>query len=269
MKQTIFIGEDWTPVENAADAVMVKIIDNDGKITFGIRPGSAGAIQNTFEGHEGRPGLRGGSLPRDSAGASSQDDINRIASEKIERIKSHEPHVTETLTKFANEHNGEMQGLHNRMKTEESLVRKIKSDMAEKGLDAQKAADEINDALRYTMTFEDHKNFTDSVLSVEEKLKADGYSRYDTKYKNMFGPEKVYEGYNTVWVNNDNGDLFELQFHTTDSLRIKSINHTLYKEFRTSEDPAQRAALYSQMINNWKDPSYRRPLNYEKLGKVL
>lgn len=90
MSETIFLDEYWNPVE-ADSAVMVKVIEDDGRVRFGIRKREeAGPLMsalnklfpNSFEGHRGRPGQRGGSLPRDAAGPSAEIDRHGYALDK-------------------------------------------------------------------------------------------------------------------------------------------------------------------------------------------
>ena len=50
--------------------------------------------------------------------------------------------------------NGQLAGLNNRLKTLDSLTRKIKSDSITQGISLAKAAAKISDALRYTMVIE-------------------------------------------------------------------------------------------------------------------
>ena len=68
MTTTIYIGNNWNLVDDPSNAVMVKVIDDDGRVRFGVRPG---LTQNSFPGHEGRPGQVGGSRPRDASAPDS------------------------------------------------------------------------------------------------------------------------------------------------------------------------------------------------------
>lgn len=94
MTETIFITQDWEITEDPAVAAMVKVIDDNGRVTFGIRPGMA---QNTFEGHEGRPGQVGGSLPRGDSGRQTGNAIDQAFARGGFTVKAiglpHEPKV--------------------------------------------------------------------------------------------------------------------------------------------------------------------------------
>jgi hypothetical protein len=142
------------------------------------------------------------------------------------------------LQSIAKANGGEMLGLPNRLKTMQSLARKIASSEPKR---------DINDALRYTMSF-DQQNFTRGVQDTMATLKAQGYSL--TKLRNTFTPGKSYMGINTFY-DTPKGYTFELQFHTPASFDMKEGNHFLYEAQRVlPEGDPQIKALNQQMIRN-------------------
>jgi len=72
----------------------------------------------------------------------------------IDGVKASEKHITSTMKGVVKEVNGQLAGLNNRLKTLDSLTRKIKSDSITQGISLAKAAAKISDALRYTMVIE-------------------------------------------------------------------------------------------------------------------
>jgi hypothetical protein len=65
----MYLTEEFEPVEPSDPRMaMVKVRYPDGRIVFGF---PARVVKNTFEGHEGRPGKIGGSLPRGEPKGSS------------------------------------------------------------------------------------------------------------------------------------------------------------------------------------------------------
>lgn len=217
-------------------------------------------FRNAFEGHRGRPGEVGGSTARGVPVV----EIEQATRDKLGKVAAYEPRITGILEGNAAKNGGEMAGLHNKMKSGESLARKIKSDMEELGLTADEAAGQINDALRYTVLY-DGNTYTKSVKAMEAELKEEGFRILDHKRKNFYISNPMYEGYNTVWTN-DSGETFELQFHTPQSLQIKKSVHGLYEQFRVSEDPAIRSRIAEEMEKAWKVPTYTKPLGFESLG---
>jgi hypothetical protein len=256
----IYMDKNWEVVEDPRQATLVKVIRDNGDIEFGVREE---VKSNAFEGHRGRPGERGGSLPRSAGTGPTPKSVLDIYRRKMKN----EPAITKDMQELSDEKNGRLAGLNHRTKDEASFVRKVKADAAEKGVTLDEAAGQINDAVRYTMVFESPEEFAGSVKATEASMLEKGYSRYDHKRKNFYDEavgDRTYEGYNTVWVS-PTGDTFELQFHTEQSLKIKGINHDLYKIARQTNDQAERARLVQQMIENWRSPEYKRPLNYKSL----
>lgn len=152
--------------------------------------------------------------------------------------------ITDTMTGIASEFGGEMRGLEYRVKSTDSLARKIDADAnAEHGGDIDKAAAKISDASRYTMVLDD-SNYTNGLASLEEKLAADGY---EVRTKNFWQEGDPYQGVNMKLTKD--GVTSELQLHTKQSLQIKETQlHPVYENFRVSTDPVVRRSLYSQMV---------------------
>jgi hypothetical protein len=178
-----------------------------------------------------------------------------------------EPENTAMIKELASTYGGEMTGLEHAVKTEESLTRKIINDVIEKGLPPEEAAKEINDVNRYTMIF-DPENYTEQVNQVVRDLEERGWSKYDEKWKNFFGTGDAYDGLNMVMVN-DQGQKFEIQFHTPESVEIKDKAHDVFDEYRElrPNDP-ERKTLYDEMAALWV--GYQKPANWEQLpGRLL
>lgn len=114
------------------------------------------------------------------------------------------------------------------------------------GCSPEKASKDIKDVLRYTYIVDD-KLFYNCFPKIRETLKDKGYNFY--RIKNSLKRKGVmYRGVNTV-VKMPDGYLFELQFHTSDSLEIKEIVHKLYEEYRQLNPNSNRAKiLEKQMI---------------------
>ena len=158
------------------------------------------------------------------------------ARELINNLKQIESKVTQDLSNLANKYGGKMKGLDLRLKSEESLARKLKTD----GINTP-----MNDVLRYTTTFENSK-FTRGVQNIINDLKIQGYEV--VKIKNTFQDGVVYKGINTN-VKAPDGQVFELQYHTPNSFNVKqNINHSLYKEFRLLDVNSARAIEIKQLM---------------------
>lgn len=231
--------------------------------------------------HYGRPGERGGSLPRE--GGSGGGDVGggmakfgettfpartpEEAAENYHAIHAQlEPQVTNYLTQVSQRFGAEMVGMDNRLKKPSSLARKVKADAESMGIPPSEAVTMINDAIRYTMVT-DADSLVDTVLAIQKDMAANGWVKYDEKWKNFFHPGDAYDGYNTVFWNPETGIKFELQFHTQESINLKSEAHKMYEEYRNlPEDSPKRRELFEQMTAIWQN--YNRPSGYERLPGI-
>jgi len=167
--------------------------------------------------------------------------------------------ITDTMTGIASEFGGEMKGLEYRVKSTDSLARKIDADAnAEYGGDVNKAAANISDASRYSMVL-DESNYTAGLAAMEQKLAADGY---EVRTKNFWQEGDPYQGVNMKLTKD--GVTSELQLHTKESYNIKTTQlHPVYENFRITSDPAVKASLYSQMVSI--AATIPKPADYETL----
>ncbi len=165
----------------------------------------------------------------------------KIFNENMSRIKKFEPNITNTLETIAKENEGIMVGLETKFKSFESTLRKIKSKIKDKGalfLTAyifERELINLKDLLRYTIVYEP-AHFTQSVKNTLDELKKLNYSLKELK--NRFEDE-VYKDIITHYSIDDDSIkinfTFEVQFHTPETLKLKSISHHLYEITRQYE----------------------------------
>ena len=162
----------------------------------------------------------------------------RRAKELLTKAQQAEPQVTKLLSQLAEENGGKMVGLDYRLKSLESLTRKL----------ADEPGKPINDALRYTQLYEPD-NLGAGARDVMASMENAGYQK--VAVKNTFQEGAPYKGINTVWED-PSGTPCEVQFHTPESFDTKqNINHPLYEQARVlpAGDPRQDD-IYDQMIQN-------------------
>lgn len=157
--------------------------------------------------------------------------------------KQEEGSVTPQLTNLASTHQARMEGLAHRLKTQESLARKLEQKSATKGLSPNEYAKKIGDALRYTMvTRED--NYGSTAQAVIDDFRKAGYT---VEVENTWKPGATYKGINTN-IKKD-GLTFELQFHSENSIVAKGKNHVLYEIARDAKaTPDERAQATAEML---------------------
>lgn len=177
------------------------------------------------------------------------DEQYGIAGEYLDRVRQVEPEVTNELVATAKRMGGDMIGLDYRVKTRNSLARKMMSDVQESGgeLSARQALAEINDALRYTIRL-DNARYSDEVYRFLIDADTRGLL---VKSKIRWSEGDSYRGVNAVLKHPKTGQMYELQFHTQGSLNLKDKNHPLYERHRRMRpDNPEKDSLNQQMIGN-------------------
>lgn len=151
-----------------------------------------------------------------------------------------EPRVSKDMQAFADEQGGKLEGFSHRLKTEESIARKLMS----------KSRTTIGDALRYTIVLPEDV-YALQVQSVIESLRDKGYK--EVSVENYWEPGDDYQGINGNWGVPNSDIVLELQFHTSDSLRMKEdVVHRLYEQYRSLPDTNQgKQMLFNVMKRYW------------------
>jgi hypothetical protein len=154
---------------------------------------------------------------------------------------------TDMLSGIAEARGGKMNDLEYRLKSSESLARKIESNSKKKGTTIAEETDNIWDVSRYTMEYPT-ATFSENANGTLRDLEAEGFTIYEVK--NTMGSRDVdYRGVN-VKLEKD-GQKMELQFHTPESTAAKKANHPIYEVRRADNTPeSQYAALDAQMVAN-------------------
>ncbi|MGP1376827.1 MAG: hypothetical protein ACTTKS_04595 [Bulleidia sp.] len=75
-----------------------------------------------------------------------------------------------------------------------------------------------------------------------------------------------YKGINTL-IESKDGYVFELQFHTPQSLEVKEMNHKLYEEARLRDTPPERKRELLDMMSKNADV-IEAPNEIEKIKNV-
>lgn len=155
-------------------------------------------------------------------------ELAQLADRVLSEAKTAEPVSTATMRRLAAEAGGQLQGLEHRLKSRDSLIRKIKDD-ADSGGSFREAAEAITDALRYTIQLPDAQYAEDAVQTLD-KIRSLGYS---TRVKNYWlNEDNPYQGVN-VALTDPGGQRLELQFHTEASFTVKEEQlHPLFEQQR-------------------------------------
>jgi hypothetical protein len=173
-----------------------------------------------------------------------------------------EPKVTELMKTIQENSGGEFVQLNQRVKSTESLARKIDGDaVVQYDGDRSRAADEISDAVRYTLKVGDD-TYAQALESTTKALEASGFT---LRVKNFWQSGDPYDGIN-IKASKD-GVKVEVQLHTRSSFSHKEGKggtHKIYKEYQVELNDSKRESMWNQMIEIAKGVT--RPANY---GAIL
>lgn len=192
-------------------------------------------------------------------GGDSATHATRLRSDAMVR----EPETTSLLQSLQRA-GSTLAGLDFRLKGQQSLARKIRTDSHDMMVSEQDAADSIHDVLRYTYQLQ-AESFADEFARIRAALEKAGYTV--VKVKNTLQSTGVaYRGVNCQFETPD-GFKFELQFHTSESLALKENElHKLYEEARLPETgPKRKAELVRRMIE--LSDGLATPPNIEEVRK--
>ena len=220
----------------------------DGKVVGSI-PGLAGKVDNK--------------MPK---GASPE--LQKIYDAKIADGKK----ITDSMINITDGAGCRLLGLENNFKGASSafgkIGRKRKSDSESENAALRERAknwsDEdymksFGDITRFTVE-SDHKNMAKTVNNIMENMEKRGYKVEDVE--NKFFPPKpdkktgevpphTYKAIHVTGVS-PNGQRFEVQIHSKDTIAVKNKNHAAYEEWRdTKTSPERKAVLAEQMARAW------------------
>jgi hypothetical protein len=178
----------------------------------------------------------GGAGPGDGFPVRPGNDVaNSEVDSFIGRARDTEPRITNAIKGISEGVSGsELAGLGFRLKNVDSVQRKVRTDLLENpNLSAREALSQIKDSVRYTMKIRDD-GYVDGVREARSRLQAIGYE--NVSWKNTWGSDG-YRGINSAWRDPASGQVFEVQFHTPDSLDARMTTHALYERIRLPDTP--------------------------------
>jgi hypothetical protein len=171
--------------------------------------------------------------------------------EQYKKIKHVEPYITALVCELAKKIDVPLAGLENRLKSwrttvEKATVRTRLNDLTK-----------INDIVRYTMVL---PNDEYGIVANEIISNAEEFGIYVEKVINYWTNDSV--GYNGVNITaRCKGVKIEIQFHTSDSLRVKNEeNHAVYEKYRMEKDPRKKEEYRKQLIKIGKKQQF--PVGY-------
>ena len=199
-----------------------------------------------------------------SATADEEAQALLLADAMEKKAAAAEPQVTALLQSMESE-KASLTGLEHRLKSTESLERKILLNAHDMEVTPAEAAANINDVLRYTYLIGD-ADYTAGTKQIIDTLLAAGYQL--VTFKNYWANETTdYEGINT-WFRTPEGVIFELQFHTPVSYDVKDKGHVYYEimrdEHSTPEEKAEAERKEKELFALIPFPEGVKTIQYER-----
>lgn len=184
-----------------------------------------------------------------------QHNPKAIAKELLDNAKNAEPSVTSDLKEISKSLGIDLAGMDFRLKTLDSLTRKISNEPDSK----------MRDVVRYT-SISNPKNMVKDVEAFIAELDKRGYTVSAVKnyWNNLENP---YNGINANFLTPEKYE-FELQFHTKGSFDLKNGPlHEIYEKFRVL-DPLSSEATKLKNEMDQLSKSLERPQNIDKVKGV-
>jgi hypothetical protein len=140
-------------------------------------------------------------------------------------------------------------GLAHRRKGDDRIMDKVAAALEEQpDLTPKEALSSVKDAIRYTFQYTE-EHYSEGVLADIDRLKAEGYEPVDIR--NSWASDG-YTGINSRWQVPENGQLFEVQFHTKISFEVKQLTHEAYERLRrpsTTKAEQDELVDFQQRVN--------------------
>ena len=173
-----------------------------------------------------------------------------------------EPEVTRLLQEVADQAGGRLVGLEHRLKTTDSLARKIDTD-AKKEFKGNRAAaaQAVSDSVRYTLEVAGGR-YLAAARAAFDALRDEGWA---VKIKNFWMRGDPYDGINAKLTKD--GLTVEFQVHTPESFETKEHKlHTFYEKYRASRIDRERIILWEHMVH--VATGIPKPKDYDDLLKL-
>lgn len=176
----------------------------------------------------------------------STDELDVTARRLVALAELDDRDITDVVERAARDAGSVLVGLDNRVKSVESLRRKL-ADLVSQDPDltVDDAAEQVYDVLRFTVVAEAGRYMAthDDVLA---ELRSQGVDVV-AETNRWAGPG--YRGIN-VRLRVGTARRFEVQFHTRESFEAAKATRGLYEEYRLSTTPADRRAELFSLLDN-------------------
>lgn len=155
--------------------------------------------------------------------------------ELLRQVRVHEPAATAGIRAIAAEVGCRADGLQYRLKSPQSLARKIRKRQTQSpNVPVADLAGEITDAQRYTLTAEAQDDIVPTARKALEALVERGWIVLEVEHS--YVPDNPYKGLHAL-LRSPAGISTEVQFHSTAGLELKEVSHLDYTITRDTDRP--------------------------------
>jgi len=170
----------------------------------------------------------------DKLDSKHKEVVSNYADLVYQNAKLIEPEISKDLSTLLEDGNAKFTSFEHRLKTVDSIRRKIIADSSDYKGSYYRAMDNICDSVRYTFIIEDEM-YVSQIEKYLRELEDMGYEVIE--FANYWGT-KFYQGINTKIVSKNGKDIFELQFHTPMGYYVKeTCTRDLYQVVRDPNAP--------------------------------
>ncbi|MGA4880398.1 ATP nucleotide 3'-pyrophosphokinase [Streptomyces lydicamycinicus] len=193
----------------------------------------------------GRPAGLDGGWHRDGLHLTAAE--NKKVDGFVARARRAERTISPEVRAAARISHAELVGFDQRLKSPDSLKRKVATRLRETpGQTVDAALRTINDAVRFTLQWP-AGTYSQGVHTAAGLLSTWGND--STRWTNTWHRPAGYKAVNSVWRAPRSGQLFEVQFHTPESKAAQLETHKLYEEQRLPGTPPARVRELQEQQN--------------------
>jgi hypothetical protein len=166
------------------------------------------------------------------------------AQRRLAFVARAEPAISSAVKSIVGANGCQLARFETRMKTLNSLDRKVQTRMCRTGADAEVIVQGINDLLRYTVVVPDSRYWSRGTRIINALIRAG----YRPKLLSPGWTRNGYRGRNCTFIS-PAGLEFEVQFHTNASLAAAEETHADYEVTRDDATTDKRRAELLQRMN--------------------
>jgi len=174
---------------------------------------------------------------------------NRRIDAWCDNVSDCEQRITQRLEEVERASPGQLVGKEYRIKGRDRLKDKAAMSLeAAPGSGLDRLLSNVPDAVRFTLQYDEH-DYSAGVTADIGYMKERGFEL--VKLRNYWDSSE-YKGINSQWRDAENGQRFELQFHSQTSFEAKQITHSAYERIRagrTSEAEAGQLSSFQHRVS--------------------